>query len=1051
MLPPGSPVSVPSLTFQPMAEAPAPALLRSLIAATTDHPLDRKLLLCRTIGEGRELLRALASRGGSWLGWEISTPRRLALDVVGPALGHRGLALADDFHQEAGVDTALDRALEGTPDSPLVQLAETPGFRQAVAGAVRELGLAGIEPDRLRQTPASNPGLRALLAHVLEEYRRWLDEHELVGTGRVLADAAVAIREEGAAALPAPVVRLVPGLSLGGSTGLLVRALLDAGAETLAHDQTGVAAPAGMLWAEADEPGPLTGLLEASGRTAGAASLALFAASGPAEEVREVLRRVVASERRWDEVEIVATDPVVYGGALHALAQRLGVPVSFAVGLPVERTRTGRAAAAYFRWIQQGYPSVEIRRLLESGDLVPPGYRRSTMRLARRLRRLRIGWGHGRYIPTLERALEAAAAPARPLRKETQEEADRRVAREREELTALLAMIRPLIEATPRVDPADPSARVAPAEIARGLRRFLEMVADSDAPSRTARDRYVAIADRIGTSLTRPMSPAAAIAALRRHLRIRVPAPDREGAAPWVSSGGYLHLSDVEHGGLTGRPVTFVVGLDAERFPGAGLQDPLLLDAQRRALDPVALPTSSDRMAATRFAMAATLARLRGEVTLSYAAWDPVEAREIAPSPILLQAHRAVTGDPTASFEDLRDALGDPASAVPRAGALDTTDVWFGALDRDGVLLDGFAAVRDAFPAMARGADAMEALAGDVASPRHGLVRPRAALDPRRSEGIVLSASGLEDLGTCGLRYLYRYALGVRPPDDPELDPDRWLDPLRRGSLLHAVYERTLREARELGLRAGEPEFLEHALAVLDHEAAALRREVPAPGQAVLDREMLQLREDVRSFAAMVEGGDDRWEALELRFGLGDSPPAEIALAAGSVRLRGAVDRVDRQPDGSLVVIDYKTGSTSRYERSRGLFNGGRRLQNVVYAAVAEKLLGGTVDRMEYHFPTRTGRNDVLAFSRAETRRGIGLIARLLDMAAAGRFLPTPDGADCAFCDYKAICRHRVEGWSSHTPLSDWAAARLGDLDAYADLRDVRAWEDLLLGELEAG
>ena len=63
----------------------------------------------------------------------------------------------------------------------------------------------------------------------------------------------------------------------------------------------------------------------------------------------------------------------------------------------------------------------------------------------------------------------------------------------------------------------------------------------------------------------------------------------------------------------------------------------------------------------------------------------------------------------------------------------------------------------------------------------------RPELDPRVNPDVVLSASRLEDLGTCPLRYLYRTVLRLRPPDDPEFDPDRWLNALERGSLLHAV------------------------------------------------------------------------------------------------------------------------------------------------------------------------------------------------------------------------------------------------------------------------
>ncbi|NIR78508.1 MAG: hypothetical protein GWO00_09055, partial [Gemmatimonadetes bacterium] len=68
--------------------------------------------------------------------------------------------------------------------------------------------------------------------------------------------------------------------------------------------------------------------------------------------------------------------------------------------------------------------------------------------------------------------------------------------------------------------------------------------------------------------------------------------PDGAGA-PWSSAGGALHLSDLEHGGYTGREAVFLVGMDAELVPGAGGQDPVLLDGDRRVLG-ADLPTSAE-------------------------------------------------------------------------------------------------------------------------------------------------------------------------------------------------------------------------------------------------------------------------------------------------------------------------------------------------------------------------------------------------------------------------------------------------------------------------
>jgi ATP-dependent helicase/nuclease subunit B len=1033
-----------------MAAATLPAVLQHLESATERHPLDRKLLVCTSMGEGRELLRALARYRRSWIGWEITTPRRLALDLVGPSVAADGRSVADPYEEQAAVDEALDRALELSAFEPLRGLAETPGFRQAVLNSVEALRLASVDPGGVEAVAGTGALVPGLVARVLEGYRQELGRRSLVDTADIV-EAAIPVVRRGGVVDPARTY-LAPGLSRRGVTGRLLATLQEAGATTLRSDPVEGVDPPPLVWDPAVERAPLSGLTAGvmeSGPGA-AVELSLFAASGPGEEIREILRRAMAAGLQWDEIEIIATDPVVYGGALHAAAERLGVPVSYAVGLPVERTRPGRATAAYFRWIEEGYPADGIRRLLESGDLAAPADGPTGLALARHLRRLRIGWGYDRYRPAIDRALKALETP-RPRPRETEEEARERARRGRTELEALQSILDPILQLTPRLERGTDGQQLSPADLARGLQGFLSRVPAGDDPSSNALDRLLAIAGRIQATLTRPTAPPAALAVLRRHLEIRVPAPQREGAAPWVSAGGHIHLADIEHGGYSARPATFVVGLDADRFPGAGLQDPLLLDGQRRALDSEALPTSGDRLLARRFALAACLARLRGTVTLSYSAWDPTEAREVAPASVLLQAYRAVTGRPEASFQDLETGLGQPASPVARTAAVDAVDVWFRALDRGGVLQDGTAVVREAYPDLHRGLLASEALGSGEATPWHGAVRPRPeALDPRLNAEAVMSASGLEDLGSCGLRYLYRYGLRVRKPDDPELDPDTWLNALDRGRLLHGVYEASLREAREAGIRAGHEAFERLALQVLEREARSMAREVPPPGEAIRARELEGLRSDVRSFAHMMDGRDDRWEALELQFGLGGRPVATLQLKGGGVSVRGAIDRVDRSADG-LVVVDYKTGGPGHYERRHGTFHGGRRLQHVVYSAVAEQLLEERVARMEYHFPTRTGRNDVLAYDRSEVRRGLGLIDRLLDGVASGRFLPTEDPSDCRFCDYAPICRHRSEGWSADTPRADWAAAHFGALPEYRERRDTRSWDETFLAELEHG
>lgn len=1038
-------------------------LLDALAAATEEAPTARKLLLAPTRGGGRELLRSLARSGTSWLGWEVLTARPLALEIVAGRLAEAGRDVLDEVGEDARLDAALEGALQAAESAAFTELAEGVGFRRAMRDAVRALRLAGIGPARLRRDGPSDPEKRELLAAALERYESGLDRDDVsdgvrwVDTAFVLGEAVRALK----AGDPTGFARIwiVPGVSGRGLGGRLVRTLEARGARRLSADPVvGVPPSPSMVWEGAEAASPLSflsapGRMPAEGGAPAGSAIDLFHAGSVNDELREVLRRAMRAGLRWDEVEIVATDAGVYGSALHGLAARLDVPVTFGVGLPVERTRAGQAVAAWTRWIREGFPSAVLRGLLQAGLLVPPRPHRSSSgpALARRLRALRIGWGRARYVPALRAALDRREGPAEPGRKETEEEARARMRRECRQLEAILALVEPVLDAVPplpdRFD--DPRPPVSPAALATGLRTFLSFVPGRGEVDRTALERLTRILLRVEAELTRPAPFSASLATLERYLEIRVPAPRAEGPAPWRSNGGHLYLTDLEHGGLSGRRATFVVGLDAQRASAGRVQDPILLDAERRRLDADALPTSGARAEDQRFLLSGLLARLRGRVTLSYAAWDPTESRSRLPSPLLLQAFRVARRDARLGYRELREALGDPVSAVPRdhagesgetAGLVDAQDVWLAALDREGSLRAGESAVRDAYPFLDAGLAMRDAAEGPP-SIVHGVLPPAPELDPRRS-GAPVSASRLECLGACPRRYFLRYVLELYPPRDPEHDPDVWLDALERGSLLHDVYERTLLEARRREVALDSDAFPEVAVEVLEDAAATVEARVPPPSRVVRDRELEALREDVLAFVEMTRRDGDRWREVEFSFGMPGSPldPVELGVPGGRIFARGAVDRIDVR-GGALHLIDYKTGRPGRF-RKGGSYHGGRRLQHVLYTRVAQALFDEPVRGLSYRFPTRRAENASVDFRTAELGDGLELVGRLLDGVAAGTFVPTDDASDCRFCDYRSICKVKDAAWGDpESPLADWAASRL-DAPALAQLAAVRGWEE---------
>ncbi len=218
-----------------------------------------------------------------------------------------------------------------------------------------------------------------------------------------------------------------------------------------------------------------------------------------------------------------------------------------------------------------------------------------------------------------------------------------------------------------------------------------------------------------------------------------------------------------------------------------------------------------------------------------------------------------------------------------------------------------------------------------------------------------------------------------------------------------------------------------------------LRLEVPVPGEGVLAREVAGLDEDIRSFVRLVRELQPEPMAVELRFGFTDAEPVEIAVRGGHVRVRGAVDRVDRKLSG-LQVVDYKTGAPRMSPQEP--FRGGRQVQHALYAKVVEQLLDQPVLDAQYHFATRRGQNRTVAFDPSHWDGFEDLVGDMLDGVAAGHFVPTDDGDDCRFCDFAEICRVRPARFGVIAPLADWSKSMQddGDHPAFEGLARVRAY-----------
>ena len=152
-----------------------------------------------------------------------------------------------------------------------------------------------------------------------------------------------------------------------------------------------------------------------------------------------------------------------------------------------------------------------------------------------------------------------------------------------------------------------------------------------------------------------------------------------------------------------------------------------------------------------------------------------------------------------------------------------------------------------------------------------------------------------------------------------------------------------------------------------------------------------------------------------------------------SVYFRGSVDRVDEAADGSMTVIDYKTGSASSYAglSAQDPHQAGTHLQLGVYGEAVRLSLGAPSVDAGYWFVTTKGKFARVGYEVTPVvRDAVGAtLATIVDGIRAGMFPARPPAdpsflyVDCWYCS--------PDGLSSREARRDWERKRRDPALAY--------------------
>ncbi len=986
-----------------------------------------------------------AGRGSGLVAVSFVTPYRLAELLAAPALAASGRRPVST----PVVAAAMRAALADRPGvfGPVAEHAATEACLVAAYRELREVSPAGL--DALART-----GLRAADVVGLHRVARaflepgWYDEQDLMAT------AATALRTR-PGDIPADVGRVVVHLP----QRLTPHAARLLAAVAASRDLTIVAGTTGVERADADVVdsvrrigGDVTTPAAAVGADASARTRVVIASDGD-DEVRLAVRRVIEAARAGvalDRIAVLYADAEPYARLAHEHLRAAGVATNGPAVTPLAGRVAGRFLLELLRLPERDFRRQDVFAWLASAPVIVAGRWASTAVWERLSREAGVVAGRGDWDRRLATRAGDDDDRADAVAGEVDDPEPWRVERLRADAdharrlrTFVLALVDDLATAATRPRRWGEHARWAHAHLASllGGATWRDRWPESE---RKAAERVEAALDRLG-ALDAVEGPVE-LEVFRRTMALELDSDlGREGRFGEGVLVGHLGMGV----GLD-LDLLVVLGMAEGTCPAPVREDSVLPDAERAATGGELPPRRAGLDRQHRELLAAVAGA--AQVLLGVPRGDLRRSTERVPSRWVLDLATARTGERWWS-DDLVTA---DQPWIEHAGSFEAglRRLSFPATAQEHRLRSLLAAApRDAVQLASAGGDAeLAAAAASLGARRSG----RFTRFDGNLTGLAIpspvdtatSTTRLQRWAGCPYGYLVQVLLGIDEVENPE---DRLeITPTDRGSLVHEALERFLVEVLDSGEvpAPDDPWTGAHRarMAAIGAEVCAAYEAHGLTGRPIFwERECVRIARDLQRFLdedeAQRRGQRTRPVAAELAFGLPGSPVESVPFELSDgrrLRFRGKADRVDLGDDGTIHVVDYKTGSAHAY---RGLSEDdpdqrGLMLQLPIYGLAARQHLrrATAAVRAEYWFVTAKGGFDRTGY--AVTDDVLGRVRATLDHVVAGieagvfashpTAVSTNPWVECAACDPDAL---------GHTELRRaWDRKRSSpDLAPYAD------------------
>lgn len=128
-------------------------------------------------------------------------------------------------------------------------------------------------------------------------------------------------------------------------------------------------------------------------------------------------------------------------------------------------------------------------------------------------------------------------------------------------------------------------------------------------------------------------------------------------------------------------------------------------------------------------------------------------------------------------------------------------------------------------------------------------------------------------------------------------------------------------------------------------------------------------------------------------------------IKVGDYLLHGRIDRIDKMPDGTLEIIDYKTGQSK--EKVVGEEKDQLLIYQIACSSLPEYSTMGKTGKLTFYYVNDNVRTSFIGDDEELVALKEKLV-KTIDAIHSGDFTATPNAFVCKYCDFRDICEYRV-------------------------------------------